>query len=459
MLLDRVGPCVEWGYLEVAAMACDRTDIDDLLASADHALRIAFDFGDTDLEVRAMADSGLALVTQGRVGEGFAKLDAALAAITAGEVNPTVAGISFCSMLSACDRTGDVRRAQEWTAAAAALIQSFDDRPKVLHTHCRVAYGSVLRAAGRWPEAEALMLAALGPADDPTPSHRALTVAHLAGLRVEQGRIEEAAELLAPFEDWVTSCAPLAQVHLARRNPDLAVAVLQRGLRELVSDALRVGPLLSLLVVAELERNDLAAASTAAAQLAALADDVAITTLLAEAALARARVLAATGEHRAAVAAFEQSASIFTEAERPLQTATTRLHLAQVLAGSGDRSAAIAEARAALACFERLDATVHRDRAAAVLRDLGDTSRARPNARRICPALLTAREREVLELVRHGLSNADIAARLFISPKTVEHHVGRVLGKLGVRSRAEAAALAVRLEVATRRRDHDAGRE
>jgi DNA-binding CsgD family transcriptional regulator len=50
----------------------------------------------------------------------------------------------------------------------------------------------------------------------------------------------------------------------------------------------------------------------------------------------------------------------------------------------------------------------------------------------------------VLRLIGEGLSNRDIGSRLFISPKTAEHHVGRIYVKLGLKSRAEAAAYAVR---------------
>ena len=58
---------------------------------------------------------------------------------------------------------------------------------------------------------------------------------------------------------------------------------------------------------------------------------------------------------------------------------------------------------------------------------------------------LSAREWEVLELVAAGRSNAEIADRLFISPKTASVHVTHILDKLGVNNRVEAATIAVRV--------------
>lgn len=101
---------------------------------------------------------------------------------------------------------------------------------------------------------------------------------------------------------------------------------------------------------------------------------------------------------------------------------------------------ALAEARAAFGGFERLRAARRVDAAAAVLRALG----VRVTTSMAGVGRLTNREAEVLGLVGHGLSNPEIADRLFISRKTVEHHVGNLLAKLGLRNRAEVARYAAR---------------
>jgi DNA-binding NarL/FixJ family response regulator len=123
----------------------------------------------------------------------------------------------------------------------------------------------------------------------------------------------------------------------------------------------------------------------------------------------------------------------------PFETAVTRLEWAKVLAAA-DREIAAEDARLASSVFQQLGARPHADRAAALLRELGAGSRPGPRA----SGPLTLRERQVLDLVSHGLSNLEIGDRLFISPKTVEHHVGHILSKLGLRSRAEAVAWALR---------------
>jgi DNA-binding NarL/FixJ family response regulator len=63
------------------------------------------------------------------------------------------------------------------------------------------------------------------------------------------------------------------------------------------------------------------------------------------------------------------------------------------------------------------------------------------------PAGLSERELEVLGLIAAGMTNREIGDRLFITPKTASHHVSSVLGKLGVRTRSEAAAEAVRMSL------------
>ncbi len=97
--------------------------------------------------------------------------------------------------------------------------------------------------------------------------------------------------------------------------------------------------------------------------------------------------------------------------------------------------------RAAFESLEQLGMRAAAARVAARLRARGvrKVPRGRRAETRAHPAGLTAREAEVLALLHEGLRNAEIGRRLFISAKTVDHHVSAILEKLGVESRAQAA--------------------
>ncbi|HEX2188602.1 MAG TPA: AAA family ATPase [Longimicrobiaceae bacterium] len=118
---------------------------------------------------------------------------------------------------------------------------------------------------------------------------------------------------------------------------------------------------------------------------------------------------------------------------------------AQALAESAEPE----DLRAALAGFERLGARPAAQRTHRRLRELGvrGVPRGPRPSTRDNPAGLTRREAEVARLLAEGLRNAEIARRLFLSPKTVDHHVSRVLAKLGVHTRGEAARAAERLGI------------
>ena len=126
----------------------------------------------------------------------------------------------------------------------------------------------------------------------------------------------------------------------------------------------------------------------------------------------------------------------------PFAIAHMRVIGAQVLGGD----CAIPWLREALASYESAGATAHTDRVRSLLREAGGPV---PRRRRPAAAVpdelalrgVTAREAEVLRLLGEGLSNADIAAKLFLSVRTVEAHVSSLLSKLQARSRGQLTAL------------------
>lgn len=440
-LLEGVGEASERGWV---ALNSGMFEPDRALKNARYreALAHARASGDVTLEVATLAYLGASLVHAGETNDGMRMLDEALAAVAGDEVDDFfVLEEVFCQMLSACEHAGDVARADQWIRVGEA-VAARRNLPAV-SAFCRTHYGGVLTAAGRWDEADAALTDAvrLWELGRRSSLLRAGALARLADLRVRQGRYEEAELLLVDLDPItaIEAARPRAAVHLARGETVLARDTLERALASLDGASSDAAPLLELLVEVLLADDDVIAAEHAVDRLVTIAQHYATPYLHALAALARGRLCLATGSGDPQ-ACLRDALGAFTRAQMPLESARARLELARLLARERPE-VAVAEARAALETFERLKAMRHADAAAAVLRTLG----VRPTtARKTDGTALTKRESQVLELMAEGLSNAEIAARLFISRKTVEHHAGNVFAKLGLRTRAEAAAYVVR---------------
>ena len=403
------------------------------------ALALGRRHGDIDLECEAQGWLGLSLVADGQVDEGLARFDQAMATVCAGEVGDLyVIEGTFCGMFLACELAHDVVRAEQWLSVAGDVV----NRPHMVgvSAFCRAHYGGILTAAGRWDEAEAALAGAAELLQGSYTGMRSAALVRLADLRTRQGRFEEALELLEGLDHHPDAARPLAAIHLARGSPALARDLLERTLTQRGALAPAPGPLLSLLVDVHLAEGAVDEAAAVAEQLAALAAGQRSDYLRAAAALARGKVCVASGSGDS-MACLQQALALFGHAQLPVDLAHARLELAR--AAAIERPAvAVAQATAALDAFDQLQAARDADAAAALLRALGGPHRTGP--RRRVP--LTKREAQVLELLGRGLSNPEIGDRLYISRKTVEHHVGHILSKLGLRSRAEAAAHAARAE-------------
>ncbi|WP_234590269.1 response regulator transcription factor, partial [Micromonospora sp. MH99] len=127
---------------------------------------------------------------------------------------------------------------------------------------------------------------------------------------------------------------------------------------------------------------------------------------------------------------------------QPYPLGRALLALAEAAAAAGERDEVSAAVTEAAQIARRLGATPLAETAATLARRVGLRGASNGGGG---ADLLTAREREVLRLVAEGHSNSRIAERLFISPKTASVHVSRIIAKLDVTNRGEAAALARRL--------------
>jgi DNA-binding NarL/FixJ family response regulator len=436
-LLRDVAPGAEQGWLDLARSESAR-DAATAAALAGSALDAALAARDPDLELRALAQLGLAEVTLGEVDRGLARLDEAMAGATSGEPASleTFADIC-CTLMLACERAGDSERPQQWGTVLDEFVRSYDH--VTLLGFCRTCCADVYAGNGRIDAAEAELEEAVRELSAAGQRSRCIPPsARLAEIRVQQGRFDEAEHLLAGLEAEPAALQARVSVRLARGDAGAAAALLVGRLDELGWESLLAAPLLGQLVEARLAEGRLDAARAPAAALDVIAETPGRDRVAALAVAAHGRIALGEGREEAPGLLLE-AVNRFAALGLRRDAARTRLELARAQA-VGAPQVAVDTARHARTELEALGAVRDADAAAALMRSLGVKGRAGPRA----VGLLSRREIEVLRVLGEGLTNRQIGERLFISPKTVEHHLSRAYSKLNVTTRAEAAAYAAR---------------
>jgi tetratricopeptide (TPR) repeat protein len=358
-LVADLPPCVEQGWVAMASMGCEVDDPALLLQRSELALDRARRFGDLTLETKALADGGLALVQVGRIDEGMAMLDEAMALACSGASDRLdVAGKSACSFFTACYYAADFGRFGSWSGLLRehGIIGSDPGVQAYLSSHCDSVQAYLLVELGRWGDAEALLEKAIAEfeAVSGAPSwHPAIA---LADLRTLQGRCTDAETLLLGKDQTPQALLPAARVHLARGDVRLALAAATRGLRAMgTSDRLRAVDLLLVAVEAHVALGDLDAARAELADLHRRVDGLDHPALHARLAAAEARGLAAAGDPTGAARVLQDAVDELDPLAHPWRCALLLLDLAHCEERAGDADAAERAAHAAADVLDGLD--------------------------------------------------------------------------------------------------------
>ncbi len=427
-------PCVEQGWLLCAAARQSAAEGDMASAHARfvQAAGIAGKFGNRDLLALARHGQGRALLGMNQTAAGLALLDEVMVAVTGGEIAPMVAGVVYCSVISACHSLFDLRRAQEWTTALQGWCAAHPDLVP-FRGYCLVRRSELMQLHGAWPDAfmEARR-ACERLAGVPAPPEAGAARYRLAELHRLRGELAEADEAYRLASQAGHEPQPgLALLRLGQGRAEVAEASIRLALQETRDRRARV-LLLAAGVEILLARNDVAGARAASDELAQVAAQVDAPFVLAVSSEARGAVALAEGRALPALESLRAAGAVWQGLDAPYERARARVLVGLACRQLGDHDGAQRELDAAHEAFDRLGAAPDVARVAAL------SSPGPPPS----SAGLTGRELEVLRLVATGATNRAIASRLGISEKTVARHVSNIFMKLALSSRAAATAFA-----------------
>jgi DNA-binding NarL/FixJ family response regulator len=433
LLDDRKIDCVERGYLRYAAAmrATFSGDVRTGYEAFHAAAEIGVLFHDPELAALARIGEGRCLIYLDRVDEGVSLLDEGMVAIEANDVSAIAIGDAYCTAIEGCTELFDVRRAHTWTAALSRWV---DGQPELMlyRGQCLIHRAEMLYLRGDWDAAADQIEQAHRRLADPV-GHPALgTAAYLRGdlhrLR-GQDRAAEADFQLAS-ELGRDPQPGLALLRLATGKVEAAAASIRRAYHE-AGDPISRARLAAGYIEITIAGGDVAAARSAADELATVAGMLGQPLPSALHLQVLGAVLLAEDQPAPALSALRQALAGWRELDAAYEAARTQMLIAAACRAVGDNDGAEMELAGAIPVFDRLHAV--RDGAAA---RAGLQLTARPSSG------LTSREEEVLVHIAKGLTNRQIAERLVVSEKTVATHVGHILTKLGLPSRAAATAYA-----------------
>ena len=432
-LVEELGEDVaEVGWVAILRMfrALGRGSFAEAGACADEATTVGRRHREPDLVALGICSQGRLALYGGHVPEGLALLDEAMVRVIAGETSPIVAGHVYCTAIEGCQEISDFARVAEWTSA---LERWCADQPGVLAFtgQCAVHRGQLMRLHGDWdPALDEFELACRRYEEVDAPDAAGLALYEAGEVRRLRGDLAAAEEAYQRATDHGFDPQPgLALLWLSQDRHTAARTVVERLLGEVGGPVQRCrllpGALEVLLACGELE-----AGRDAAVELGRLADLFGSVALEAMAAQAAGAVELAAGDAGGALPYLRKAQQLWARADNPYDRARVRVLLGRALAAAGDAESSRRELEAARSTFRQIGAAPDADEVDGLL---APTS---------LPGGLTAREAEVLRLVATGRSNAEIAADLVLSEKTVARHLSNIFGKLEVGSRTAATAYA-----------------
>lgn len=401
------------------------------------AISIGEQFGDIDLVAIGRLGHGQAMVRRGEVATGLKLLDETMIAISTEAVSPVATGIAYCAVIETCRKVWDLSRAQEWTSA---LMRWCDSQPDMVpfRGQCLVRRAEIMQFYGEWHRALEETSNACDlltrPPGEPAAGEAFYRKGELLRLL---GHFEQAEECYREAGKWGRKPQPgLALLRLAQGQNDAAATAVTNTLLE-TNDTIKRAELLPAAVNIMIAVNRTDEARVAVHELLKIASEFDALYLSAISSQCRGAVLLEMGNMYHALECLQKALELWHTQDLPYEAARTRELKGRAYRELNDTDNADTELAAAKWIFEQLGAAP----------DLERINQSLKKKRHHETHGLTLRELQVLRRVTSGKTNRSIAGELFISERTVDRHVSNIFNKLGVSSRVEATALALKNKI------------